>query len=184
MRRLQLDFDALNDSMVPGVADRGRFEDEDRPRSGICSFGNKADHSKTTQNVSTDDSSQITGAGGTSARDGGSVTTIVNQLDQGSIGGAIGLAKTTIDSSSTNYARLLDAHSSGLGDFLGSLDSMLGWATDSQKLAALSTKEASSLVASAYQGSQDSADGNRTIVLVGLSVVGLIAVMMLFKEAK
>lgn len=195
--RLRIDEDALNDSMVTGVADRGRFEDEDRPRAGVCHFGNKADKSKTSQHVETDDSSQIVGEGGAAARDGGTVntTTLITSTDQGALAAAVDLGsvavrsgtdlgKLSLTTASTNYTNLLEAHSDGLSGFLGSLDSMLGFATKAQSAAALSTKEASSLVAAAYQGSQDSADGNRTVVLVGLTVVGVIAAAMIYKGMK
>lgn len=183
--RLAIDDDALNDSMTTGVADRGRFEDEDRARPGICCFGNKADKSKTSQTVNTHDESQIVGAGGLAVRDGDlNQTTIISSTDHGAIAGGVDIALGALDTSAANYTALLEAHSSGLSGFLGSLDNLLGFAVDSQKSAALSTKEATSLVAAAYQGSQDSSDGNRTVVLVGLSVVGLIAVVMLFKGIK
>ena len=188
MRRLRIDDDALNDSMVAGVADRGRFEDEDRSRAGICSFGNKADKSKTSQTVNTHDESQIVGAGGLAARDGGTVnqtTTVLNtEIDAGAINAGAGLGIAAIKANEASFGNLLEAHSDGLSGFLGSLDTMLGFATDSQKAAARSTKEATSLVAAAYQGSQDSSDGNRTVVLVGLSVVGLVAALMIFKGMK
>lgn len=186
--KLRFDEDKLNDSMSPGLADRGRFEDDDRPRAGVCHFGNKADQSKTSQHVETDDSSQIGGAGSLIARDGGTAnqsTTLFNSTtDLGAIEAGLMLGSEAIEANQSSFSELLSSHSEGLTGFLGSLDSMLGFASDSQKAAALSTKEATSLVAAAYQGSQDSSDGNRTVVLVGLSVVGLIAAAMIFKGMK
>jgi len=147
-------------------------------------FGNKADHSKNAQTTNVNDSSQILAAGGLAARDGGVIN--ISETDMGAVKAATESLTTTtakaFDFAGKGLTDLLSTQGAGLSGFMDAFDSLLGFATETQETAQLATKQNTALVGEAYQGARDSVDGNRTLMLVGLSIVGVVAVSMLFRK--
>jgi hypothetical protein len=155
-------------------------------------FGNEADRSKNNQTVTTTDQSQILAAGGVAARDGGIVQ--ITTTDQGAIASAADTINSAVSEAFTfgargqqvigdNFGQLLSAQSTGLAGFMDSLDDLLGFATLAQQTAQQATESTSQLVATAYQGASDSASGNRTLILVGMAVVGVLSVALIFRKS-
>ena len=176
----------------------------------LC-FGNKSDHSKNSQVTNVDDSSLILANGGVAARDGGVVNITdgnamalaTSALTTG-LGGAFDLVGRSnanaleamnrsgsaafefagkSNANALTYAsNVLDAQSSGLSGFMDGFTELLGFAGATQKTAQGATAANSALVSQAYQDATDSSTGNRTLLLVCVGVVGVVAFAMIFRK--